>query len=50
MLPLRFALTGMSVGAGVADTLVVLGREEVKSRLLAFVRNEEWEGKETCAE
>ena len=41
MLPLRFALTGMSVGAGVADTLVVLGREEVRARLLAFVRSEE---------
>ena len=48
MLPLRFALTGMSVGAGVADTLVVLGREEVRSRLLAFVRNEEEQAADWC--
>lgn len=38
MNPLRWALTGQKVGAGVAATVGVLGREEVGKRLAEGLR------------
>ncbi|GAA5823183.1 hypothetical protein JCM11251_007513 [Rhodosporidiobolus azoricus] len=43
MTPLRHALTGQKVGAGVPSTIAVLGREEVKRRLEAALQ---WAGEQ----